>query len=98
MTWSVLPASRPSAQAAFTLVRAGPMVDAPFVAAAASPLADAVGAVLAVATGERFAELADVAASAPWEVACAVTGGRLLAPPPVGFRINMNHTLVAFSR
>jgi hypothetical protein len=85
---------------AFTLVRAGLVVDAPFVAVAGSPLAEAVGAVLATAAaaGERFAELAEVAVSAPWEVACAVTGGMLPAPPGVGFRINMNHTLVGFGR
>lgn len=87
---------------AFTLVRAALVVDTPFVAAGAgaAPPAAAVGAVLAVAaaTGECFAELADVAASAPWEVACAVTGGRLLAPPTAGFAINMNRTLVVFGR
>lgn len=83
---------------AFTLVRAALVVDAPFVAAAGGPLAEAVSAVLAVAAaaGERFTELADLAASAPWEMACAVTGGMLLAPALAGFAININHTLVVF--
>ncbi|MFG1711324.1 hypothetical protein ACFLIM_50075 [Nonomuraea sp. M3C6] len=83
---------------AFTLVRAALVSEAPALAGAASPLADAVHAVLAAAAaaGQAFAELADIAAGAPWEVACAVTGGMLLAPPIIGFSINMNRTLVAF--
>ncbi|MBF8185510.1 hypothetical protein ITP53_07100 [Nonomuraea sp. K274] len=82
-------------RSAFTLVRAILVAEVAALAGVASPLADAVLAA-AAAAGQAFAELGDIAAGAPWEVACAVTGGMLLAPPIIGFRINMNHTLVAF--
>lgn len=89
-----------SVRAAFTLVRVVLVSEAAGLAVAGSPLADAVNAVLATAAaaGHAFAELADIATGAPWEVACAVTGGMLLAPPIISFAINMNHTLVAFGR
>jgi hypothetical protein len=88
-------------RAAFTQVRAVLVIDVPFVSSSpGTPVAEAVGMVLAVAVaaGQAFPELADLAMGAPWEVACAVTGGMLLAPPIIGFRININHTLVGFSR
>jgi hypothetical protein len=89
-----------SVRAAFTLVRVVLVSEATGLAVAGSPLADAVHAVLATAAaaGHVFAELADIATGAPWEVACAVTGGMLLAPPIISFAININHTLVAFGR
>lgn len=79
-------------------MRACLVSQAPALAGVGSPLADAVNAVLAAAAaaGQAFAELVDIAAGAPWQVACAVTGGMLLAPPITGFSINMNHTMVAF--
>jgi hypothetical protein len=78
-----------------TVVAAGFGADPPGLAAAGSAVADAVNAVmaLAVAAGRRFPEL--VAAGVDvWEMACAVTGGMLLAPPAIAWRINTNRTLM----
>jgi Domain of unknown function (DUF6431) len=79
----------------FTVVLAG-LGDPPALAAAGAMVADAVNAVMAVAVaaGRRFPEL--VAAGVdPWEMAGAVTGGMLLAPPIIAWRINTNRTLAA---
>lgn len=82
-------------RAGFTVVAAGLDGDRPGLAPAGSVVADAVNAVLALAAaaGRRFPEL--VAAGVEvWEMACAVTGGMLLAPPAATVRINTNRTLV----
>jgi len=81
-------------RAGFTVVAAGLGADAPALAAAGSVVADAVNAVMAVAAaaGRRFPEL--VAAGVDvWDMACAVTGGMLLAPPALAWRINTDRTL-----
>lgn len=68
-------------RAVFTvlLVDTGPDPQVP--AATGSPLGDAVAAILgaAAAVRSRWPVLGKVS---PWLVACAVTGGRLLAPAP----------------
>jgi len=78
----------------FTALLAGLDPDPPALAVAGSTVAEAVNAVVAVAAaaGRRFGELA-AAGLEPWEVACAVTSGRLLAPLLPGSGINTNRAL-----
>ncbi|MEV4364093.1 helix-turn-helix domain-containing protein [Nonomuraea sp. NPDC049625] len=66
-------------------------------AATETAFADAVAAVVAVsmAVGRRFARSFVVDALSPWLVACAVTGGRLLAPAGRGELINTSALLGA---
>jgi hypothetical protein len=72
-----------SVRVAFTVLAGVLAVQAPVLAPAGSPVADAVNAVLAAAVAAA-ARWPAVGAVSPWEVACAATGGRLLAPPAPG--------------
>ncbi|MEO3858539.1 hypothetical protein [Acrocarpospora sp. B8E8] len=58
--------------------------------AAGSPVADAVAAIMAAgrAAGGRFMRMVS-----PWELACSVTSGTLLAPAIITATINTNHIL-----
>jgi hypothetical protein len=82
-------------RACFTTLVASLDPDPPALAPAGSLVADAVNAVMAAtaAAGRRFGELV-AAGLTPWEMASAVTGAMLLAPPIIAWWINMNHTLV----
>jgi hypothetical protein len=65
---------------AFTVLLGALAADPPALAPAGSPVADAVNAVLAAAAAAAARWGPAVGAVSPWEVACAATGGRLLAP------------------
>jgi hypothetical protein len=64
---------------AFTVLAGSVAAEAVALAPAGSAVADAVNAVLAVAAAAAVRWPA-VGAVSPWELACAATGGRLLAP------------------
>jgi hypothetical protein len=70
-----------SVRVAFTVLTGALAADPPALAPAGSPVADAVNAVLAAAAAAA-ARWPAVGAASPWEVACAVTGARLLSPDP----------------
>ncbi|MEQ4720525.1 hypothetical protein [Nonomuraea sp. B19D2] len=86
-------------RAVFTtvLVRVAGSTQLVLPAATQTASADAVAAVVALsmAVGRRFAGGSFVDALSPWLVACAVTGGRLLAPPGRGELINTSALLGA---
>jgi hypothetical protein len=74
-------ASRAEAvRVAFTVLAGALSADPVALAPAGSAVADAVNAVLAAAAAAQARWGAVVGAVSPWEVACAATGGRLLAP------------------
>ena len=76
-------ASRAEAlRAAFTLVVCALDPDPPLPAPAGSPAGDAVAAIVAAAAAARRRWGGGALVLSPWELAAAVTGGRLLAPGP----------------
>ena len=79
---------------AFTGVAAAVSADPVPLAPAGSPVADAVAAVVAAAQaiGRRWPQLLMVS---PWEVACAVTSGSLMAPVIMVRAVNANSPLPA---
>ncbi|SBW22301.1 hypothetical protein FDG2_2437 [Candidatus Protofrankia californiensis] len=81
-------ASAEPVRVAFTVLLVVLEAQPPVLAPAGSPLGDAVNAVLAVGVAVTARWGPGVGAVSPWEVACAVTGGRLLAPHPTPVAIN----------
>lgn len=67
--------------------------DPPVIEVAGSLVADAIAAVFAVAgaAGRRWGQF--VTTLSPWELACAITSGTLLAPSISVSRINTNYIL-----
>ncbi len=81
-------ASAEPVRVAFTVLLGAVDPDPPGLAPAGSPIGDAVNAVLAVGAAVTARWGPAVGAVSPWEVACAVTGGRLLAPAFTPVTIN----------
>jgi len=73
---------------AFTVLAGAVDPDPLGLAPVGSPLGDAVNAVLAAGAAVAARWGPGVGAVSPWEVACAVTGGRLLAPDVPQVSIN----------
>jgi hypothetical protein len=69
-----------SVRVAFTVLAGALSADPVALAPAGSAVADAVNAVLAAADAAAGRWGPVVGAVSPWELACAATGGRLLAP------------------
>lgn len=67
--------------------------DPPPLVPAGSPVADAVSAIVAVASAVAARKGMEVLALSPWEVACAVTDGTLMSPSITVRRINTSSSL-----
>jgi hypothetical protein len=81
-------------RAVFTAVQVSVEVDPPPLEAAGCVVADAVVAMVAAARAVARRWPALMPALSPWEVACALTSGTLLAPAITLMRINTNSPLL----